>query len=142
VAFDDLLGSAEQAALVVDGDGLVLAGSYPVADGRDVAQDVGAALSGVSDEARRAMRHLNLGSWISLQFETAQTTVAMAPLSTGVGREDGTRPAGDPVASYRDGLALVAAGRTVPLGLVRRVLTRVVERAALWFTDGPVGGAR
>jgi tetratricopeptide (TPR) repeat protein len=121
--FADLLGDAEQAALLLDGQGLVLAGTYIVADGRDVAQDVAGALSGVSDEARRAMRHLGLGDWSSLVFETEAASVAMAPVAHG------------PEA----GLVLVAAARSVPLGLVRRLLLRVVERSTAWLAGTPAG---
>src|SRR5438093_4156788 len=55
--FADLL-AADQTAIMLDKDGLVLAGAYYSPDGTDVAQDVGASLSGVSDEALRATRHL------------------------------------------------------------------------------------
>jgi tetratricopeptide (TPR) repeat protein len=132
LAFEDVLDAGDQAALVVDADGLVLAGSYVVADGRDVAQEVGAALSGVSDEARRAMRHLRLGSWSSLVFEAEAAIIGMAPLASG-GTEltDG----------IPDGVAFVAAGPSAPLGLVRRLLAHVVARAQQWLRDpGEWGG--
>lgn len=120
--FGDVLGDGEHAALLLDAHGLVLAGSYRVADGRDVAQDVGGALTGVSDEARRAMRHLGLGEWSALVFEAEAATVAMMPL-----RGDG-------------GIALVASARSVPLGLVRRLLTRIAERGAEWLATAAGGG--
>lgn len=118
--FSDLLGDGEQTALLLDAHGYVLAGAYVVADGRDVAQDVGGALSGVSDEAHRAMRHLGLGEWSSIVFETEVASVAMAPVA-----QD------DEIA-----IALVAAARTVPLGLVRRLLRRVTERSGSWLAGG------
>jgi tetratricopeptide (TPR) repeat protein len=118
--FSDLLGDGEQTALLLDAHGYVLAGAYVVADGRDVAQDVGGALSGVSDEAHRAMRHLGLGEWSSIVFETEVASVAMAPVA-----QD------DEIA-----IALVAAARTVPLGLVRRLLRRVTERGGSWLAGG------
>jgi len=130
--FAEVLDPSEQAALLVDTDGLVLAGSYVVADGRDVAQEVGAALSGVSDEARRAMRHLGLGAWSSLVFEAEAATVGMAPVA--VGREDAS--AGGP-----DGVAFLAAGTSVPLGLVRRLLVRIGTRAQEWLARD-VGASR
>jgi tetratricopeptide (TPR) repeat protein len=140
MAFDDVLEGAERAALVVDGDGLVLAGSYVIADGRDVAPEIGAALSGVSDEARRAMRHLNLGAWSSLIFETGDATVGMAPVSVGL---DTTASPANGSANHGapNGVAFVAAGSSVPLGLVRRLLGRVVGRAQEWF-GSPEGGDR
>lgn len=111
--FDDLLEGTRSAALLLDGDGLVLAGRYVSADGRDLAAIIGAQLSGVSDEAGRAMRHLGLGAWRQIIFETEAASVAMAPSQGGV--------------------ALVAAARPTPLGFVRRVLDRAAERAAEWM---------
>jgi len=112
--FRDVLGESQQTALLLDEAGLVLAGTYPVEDGTDIAQDIGAELSGVSDEAGRAMRHLGLGDWSSIVFETTVATVAMAPAPDG-------------------GLLLVAAARETPLGLVKRVLDRAGERARRWL---------
>lgn len=114
--FQDVLGDARQAALLLDSSGLVLAGAYIVEDGHDVAQAVGAELSGVSDEARRAMRHLGLGDWSSLVFETEAATVALAP-------------------APGDALLVVAAARETPLGLVRRVLDRAADRARIWLAE-------
>jgi predicted regulator of Ras-like GTPase activity (Roadblock/LC7/MglB family) len=74
----------------------------------------------VSDEAGRAMRHLGLGDWSSIVFETTIATVAMAPAPDG-------------------GLLLVAAARETPLGLVKRVLDRAGERARRWLSS--MGGS-
>jgi tetratricopeptide (TPR) repeat protein len=112
--FADLIGVADQAALLLDEDGLVLAGQYVVANGEDVGAEVGAALSGISDEARRAMRHLPLGDWRTIIFETPAATVVMTP-------------------APGDGLALVAAAPEVPSGLVRRALEAVSQRARRWM---------
>lgn len=111
--FDDLLEGQRSAALLLDDDGLVLAGRYIDVDGVDRAADIGAQLSGVSDEAARAMRHLGLGAWKQIVFETEAASVAMAPAN--------------------DGVLLVAAARPIPLGFVRRVLDRAVQRAAEWI---------
>ncbi len=108
--FADLIGDADQTALLLDADGFVLAGAYVAGDGRDVAQEVGAELSGVSDEAQRAMRHLDLGSWQQIIVETEVATIALAP-------------------GPRDGLLLVAADGAMPLGMVRRFLDRAAARA-------------
>jgi tetratricopeptide (TPR) repeat protein len=126
--FADLLGDGEQTALLLDPHGYVLAGAYVVADGRDVAQEVGGALSGVSDEAHRAMRHLGLGEWSSIVFEAEVAAIAMAPVA-----QDG-----------EIAIALVAAARTVPLGLVRRLLRRVSERGDAWLagSSGQTGAER
>ena len=112
--FNDLLAGGDQAAILLDEDGLVLAGAYMGPDGADIAQEVGAGLSGVSEEAGRAMRHLGMGAWNSLVFETEGATLAMAPGPDG-------------------GLVLVAASRATPLGFVRRLLERVGDRARAWL---------
>ena len=114
--FVDVLPDEAQTALLLDPAGLVLAGAYIGADGRDVAQEVGAELSGVTDAARRATRHLALGDWTSIVFETEVAVVAMAP-------------------SVQDGLLVLATSRATPLGLVRRLLDRCNRRAQGWL-DG------
>jgi predicted regulator of Ras-like GTPase activity (Roadblock/LC7/MglB family) len=112
--FADMLTDAEQTALLLDKDGLVLAGAYIAWDGRDVGQEVGAELSGVTDAARRATRHLALGEWTSIVFETEVAVVAMAPAPS-------------------DGLLVLATSRATPLGLVRRLLDRCAERSRRWL---------
>ena len=115
--FDDLLEGQRSAAIMLDADGLVLAGRYVVEDGRDLAATIGAQLSGVSDEASRAMRHLGLGAWRQIVFETEAASVAMAP--------------------SQEGVLLVAAARPIPLGFVRRVLSRALRRASEWVGSAP-----
>ena len=115
--FADLIGEAEQTVLLLDADGFVLAGIYVDADGSDVAEEIGAQLSGVSEEARRAMRHLGLGDWQSITFETEAAVIAMAP-------------------APRDALLLVAASREQPLGLVARLREQALRRAAGWMGEG------
>jgi predicted regulator of Ras-like GTPase activity (Roadblock/LC7/MglB family) len=112
--FSDVLSDAEQTALLLDRDGLVLAGAYLGHDGRDLGQEVGAELSGVTDAARRATRHLQLGDWTSIVFETEVAVVAMSP-------------------SAGDGLLVLATSRATPLGLVRRLLDRCLDRAQRWL---------
>lgn len=115
--FAELLGEGEHTAILLDGDGLVTAGVYLTADGHDVAQEIGAELSGVRDEAQRAIRHLQLGEWRSVTFETDVATVAMAPVA-------------------RDSLVLLAAAATMPLGFVRRMLDRCAQLATGWLGEG------
>jgi predicted regulator of Ras-like GTPase activity (Roadblock/LC7/MglB family) len=110
--FNDVLGDAPQTAILLDADGYVVAGQYLTVDGRDLGADIGAQLSGVSDEANRAMRHLGLGRWHQIVFEADAASVAMAPSGGGV--------------------LLVAAPRSVPLGYVRRLLERSLERVQRW----------
>ena len=111
--FVPVLEDAEQTALLLDRDGLVLGGAYLDHEGSDVAQEVGAELSGVTDAARRATRHLALGDWTSIVFETEVAVVAMTP-------------------STNDGLLVLATSRATPLGLVRRLLDRCADRARRW----------
>ncbi|HKW09952.1 MAG TPA: roadblock/LC7 domain-containing protein, partial [Gemmatimonadaceae bacterium] len=85
-------------------------------NGSDVGDEVGAELSGVTDAARRASRHLDIGDWRSIVLETEVAIVTMAP-------------------SANDGLLLVAASKATPLGLVRRVLDRCLERARKWLEE-------
>ena len=111
--FDPILGDAKQVALLLDDDGLVSAGEYMTSDGRDLGSEIGAHLTGVGDEADRAMRHFKLGKWTRLAIETEAATIAMAPL--------GSRA------------VLVAASRDVPLGFVRRTLERCLVVATSWL---------
>jgi tetratricopeptide (TPR) repeat protein len=112
--FVSLLQEADQTALLLDRDGLVLGGAYFTWDGRDVAHEVGAALSGVSDEANRATKHLGIGDWNMILVETEAATVAMAPTDA-------------------NGLVMLAAGASTPLGLTQRLLERCVARAREWL---------
>lgn len=111
--FHEVLGDGAEAAMLLDADGYVVAGRYLTADGRDLGADVGAQLSGVSDEATRAMRHLGLGRWRQIVFEADVASVAMAPSGAGV--------------------LLVAAPSAVPLGYVRRLLERSLALAQRWL---------
>lgn len=112
--FTGVLKDEGQTALLLDRDGLVLAGAYMGADGRDVGQEVGAELSGVTDAARRATHYLQMGDWTSIVFETDVAVVAMAPLPD-------------------DGLLVLATSRATPLGLVRRLMVSCAEHARNWL---------
>lgn len=112
--FADLLQEADQTAVLLDRDGLVLGGAYFTYDGRDVAQEIGAALSGVSDEADRAAKYLGIGDWTVIVVETEAAAVAMA-------------------ATESDGLVVLATGPSTPLGLTQRLLERCVARARDWL---------
>ena len=115
--FADLLVDDGQTALLLDGNGFVLGGVYMDGDGMDVSQEIGAQLCGISEEVVRAMRHLDIGDWESITFETHAAVVAMAPETDGA-------------------LVVVAASRATPLGLLRRLLDRCGERAASWIGGG------
>jgi tetratricopeptide (TPR) repeat protein len=118
--FADLLIDDGQTSLLLDPSGYVLAGVYLDGEGANVSQEVGAQLSGISDEVRRSTRHLDIGEWKSITFETQSAVVAMAPAAG-------------------DSLVVVAASRATPLGLLRRLLDRCGQRAAEWLKSA--GGA-
>jgi tetratricopeptide (TPR) repeat protein len=115
--FADILLDAEQTALLLDANGYVLGGLYLDSDGNDLGEEIGAQLSGISDEVVRATRHLDIGNWKSILFETHAAVVAMAPAAD-------------------DSLLVVAASRATPLGLLRRLLDRCAQRAGDWLTSG------
>ena len=115
--FADLLVDDGQTALLLDGNGYVLGGLYVDDEGTDLGEEIGAQLSGISDEVVRATRHLDIGDWRSITFETQVAVVAMAPAAD-------------------QSLLVVAASRTTPLGLLRRLLDRCAERAAAWLGSG------
>ena len=121
--FADLLMDDGQTALLLDDSGYVLGGLYLDGEGRDVGQDVGAQLSGISEEIERSTRHLGLGDWRSLTFETEAAVVAMSPTT-----------------QQERGLVVVAASRSTPLGLLRRLLERCAERSSAWLGGGPSNG--
>jgi predicted regulator of Ras-like GTPase activity (Roadblock/LC7/MglB family) len=112
--FATAIGEAEQTALLLDSAGVPLAGSYIDQGGRDISGEIGAALSGVSREVSRSMRLLSIGRWTAVVVETDAATIALAPAA-------------------EDSVVLLASSSTVPLGLVRRVLTRSVALAINWM---------
>jgi tetratricopeptide (TPR) repeat protein len=117
--FADLLAS-DLAAILLDADGLVIAGAYYDQTGSDLAAAVGANLTGVSGEALRATRHLEIGEWRSIVFETDSAVVNLspAPVSGSIGT---------------GGLIVLVAPAATPLGLVKRLLERCVARARTWL---------
>ncbi len=116
--FATAIGEAEQTALLLDSSGTALAGSYIDQRGRDISGEIGAALSGVSTEVSKSMRLLSIGRWTAVVVETDTATIALAP-ATG------------------DAFVLLASSSSVPLGLVRRVLTRSVALAINWMRARP-----
>jgi predicted regulator of Ras-like GTPase activity (Roadblock/LC7/MglB family) len=114
ILFATAIGEAEQTALLLDSSGAPLAGSYLDQRGRDISAEIGAALSGVSREVSRSMRLLSIGNWTAVVVETDAATIALAP-------------------AVDDAVVLLASSSTVPLGLVRRVLSRSVALAINWM---------
>jgi len=111
--FDIVLDDTKQVALLLDEEGLIAGGEYFTAEGTNLGAEIGAHLSGVSDEAERAMRHFKLGRWTRLAIETEAATITMAPL--------------------KEYAVLVAAPKDVPLGFVRRTLERCLGVARDWL---------
>ena len=114
--FATAIGEAEQTALLLDAAGTPLAGSYIDNNGRDISGEIGSALSGVGKEVSRSMRLLGIGAWTAVVVETDAATIALAPAAD-------------------DTIVLLASSSTVPLGLVRRVLTRSIALATYWLRD-------
>jgi predicted regulator of Ras-like GTPase activity (Roadblock/LC7/MglB family) len=112
--FAALLGDGDRTALLLDRDGLVIAGTYVDGSGREVADEIGAHLSGLADEASRALRHLGLGQWNSLMVEAQHATVALSPTMDGA-------------------VVLVAAARDTQVGFVRRLLAQAARKAGAWM---------
>ena len=112
--FAGTVAGADEAALLLDADGLVIAGAFRDAGGRDVAEEIGAQLTGVSEDATRAMRHLGLGAWTSLAIETERAVVTLAPVARG-------------------SLLLVSTSAAAPLGYVRRLVASARELADRWL---------
>lgn len=123
--FADLL-APDHSGILLGSDGAVLAGSYVTSDGRDRARAIGAALSGMSGEATRATRHLALGAWRAIVFETDAAVVSLSPAA---------------VSSGADALLMLTAPPSAPLGLLRRMLERCVARAASWLGSREGGPA-
>lgn len=112
--FAAILGDGNRTALLLDHDGLVVAGTYVDASGRDVADEIGAHLSGLADEATRALDQLGLGPWESMLAEAQHATVGLAPCAD-------------------RSVVLVAAARDTQVGLVRRLLSQARHCAHAWL---------
>ena len=97
-------------SLVADADGLLLASPQP-SDDMTVLEAMAAAVAGVGDDASRAMRHLNLGSWRALVLETGGDSLAIAPAPGG-------------------SLTVLSVAPHVPIGRVRALLRVATARAA------------
>jgi len=112
-AFADVIGDGDQTVLLLDKTGNVVAGIYLDSESRDVSAEIGRALGPIGDEATRAMRHLPLGAWRALSFECEDANLALGPGAEG-------------------DVVVVAGAPSVPVGFVRRLLSRAALRALAW----------
>jgi tetratricopeptide (TPR) repeat protein len=115
--FTGLDGGAD-GLLLLDANGLRLGGGLRDPDGRDVADEVAALLAGVSKEAARTARLLNLGEWSGLAVECG----------------DGNLYLSAPTDST---LLLTVRGLDVPMGRVARFADRASAAARIWLERGP-----
>ena len=111
---DDILN--DDGLLLVDAAGLRLLGTLARA-GEGLADQVAADLAGVSREAMRATRLLNLGEWKSIAVETPGANFFLAP----------------PTAET---LLLVMRDSSVPMGRVAIGTGRALEAAKKWLEAG------
>lgn len=112
--FADIGSMGVTTALLVDHDGLVLAGRDSEGTGNNDADALAAELSGLGDEATRALLQLGLGAWETVVVECEGATLAFAPVS-------------------EEAVVLVATPTSIPLGLVRILLERTQRRAGGWL---------
>jgi tetratricopeptide (TPR) repeat protein len=110
-AFDQLLASGPLlGALLVDAQGLVLAGRLTEAVAGDAAM-LGAVLGGAVGEAVRTVAHLGLGGWRGMLLESEHALLHLAPAAG-------------------DGLLVLAARRATPPGWMLRTAAHAAEQAA------------
>jgi tetratricopeptide (TPR) repeat protein len=111
---DDVLN--DDGLLLVDAAGLRLLGTLARA-GEGVADQVAADLAGVSREATRATRMLQLGEWRSIAVETAGANFFLAPPTP-------------------ETLLLIMRDPTMPMGRMAIGTGRAMEAAKKWLEAG------
>jgi predicted regulator of Ras-like GTPase activity (Roadblock/LC7/MglB family) len=100
--------------VLVDANGLRLAGSLPAPDGDETGDRVAAQLAGVSREASRATRLLGLGTWQTITVESPDAHFVLV------------RPTGDTV-------LLAAREPSLPMGRIALVAERAARAAKSWL---------
>ena len=114
--FDDLLAAGPLlGALLVDAQGLVLAGRLARGVGGDAAT-LGAVLGAAVIEAVRTTAHLGLGQWHGLLLDAEQAQLHLKPVRG-------------------DNSLVLAARRDAPAGWLLRVSTQAAERAAQYLEE-------
>lgn len=111
--FDGVDGG-ERGLLLIDGNGLRLAGELASPDGEEAGDRVAAQLAGVSREAARATRLLGLGSWHAIAIECPDGHLALA------------QPTADTV-------LLASRNPSVPVGRVGLLAERAARAARTWL---------
>ena len=102
--------------LLFDQQGRVLRGRLDRVDGVDASEAVAAALAGVSREADRAARLLQIGEWKALAIESGAVNFEVRSPSP-------------------ETLLLVMRGREVPAGRLARIADKAVEQARQWLEE-------
>ena len=114
--FDELLATGPLlGALVVDAQGLVLAGRLTASAAADAAT-LGAVLGNALTEALRTVEHLGLGLWRGLLVESEHALLHVTSI-------DG------------DSALVVAAGRQTPAGWLLRASAQAAERATEFLRE-------
>jgi tetratricopeptide (TPR) repeat protein len=108
------LEGADDGLLLVDPQGRVLAGGLRTGDRRDVADAVAAYLAGVSQEAERTARLLDLGEWRWIMAEGELGHLHLSAPTAGA-------------------LLLMARDRSVPSGRLAILAARAAEVARRWL---------
>jgi tetratricopeptide (TPR) repeat protein len=108
------LEGAEEGLLLLDAAGLVLGGALKTPDGADVTDRVAAYLAGVSQEAGRTARLLELGGWRGLSAEGQGGHVFVAQPTP-------------------ESLLLMLRDRSVPLGRLGLLAQRAAQAARTWL---------
>lgn len=108
------LDAAETGTLLVDVHGRVLAGGLRDGAERDVADEVAAYLAGVSQEAERTARLLELGTWRWIVTEAERGSLHLSQPAEGA-------------------LLLLARDRSVPVGRLAILAARAAEAARRWL---------
>ncbi len=108
------LEGAQEGLLLLDLAGLVLGGALKTPDGREVTDTVAAYLAGVSQEAARAARLLDLGAWRGLSAEGQGGHVYLAQPTS-------------------ESLLLLLRDRSLPLGRLGLLAQRAAQVARRWL---------
>jgi predicted regulator of Ras-like GTPase activity (Roadblock/LC7/MglB family) len=108
--FDSVVKGQILGALLLDAQGLVLAGNLSGETG-DRAEALGALLGGAIEEAARTSSHLALGGWKGILIEAEQALLHLAPVSA-------------------DTILLLAAKRETPAGWMLRSANQARALAA------------